>query len=108
MGTTRKVAIASTFFAAVLGLAPAAAMASTVYVGSNYAYNTGTTKVTACDGEKDGNSVYSDYIGSSSGRILTSGGSGTCASATTSGLTSFNVCEQKPLQSDSCSSRVYL
>ena len=99
---------------AVVGIAtgiltvPAGAYAATVYNGSDYAYNTGNYRVTACDGETDGNSVYSDYSASSSGRIQTSGGSGTCASASVSSLRSFNICEQIPSFPDSCSNRVYI
>lgn len=87
---------------------PAAAYAVTVYDGDDYAYNSGTTQVTACDGEQDGHSVYSDYYASPNGRITTGGGAGTCSSASTNSLTSFNVCEQIPFWPDSCSSRVYL
>lgn len=87
---------------------PASANAATVYQGSDRAYNTGSTKVTACDGEKDGHSAYSDWRANTSGRIVTSGGSGTCASATMSGLKSFNICEQIPSFPDACSNRVYL
>lgn len=87
---------------------PAGAYAATVYNGSDFAYNTGTYKVTACDRETDGHSVYSDYSSSTSGRILTTGGNGTCASASTSNLRSFNICEQIPSFPDSCSNRVYI
>lgn len=93
---------------AALVIGPAAANATTVYQGSDYAYNVGYGKVTACDGETDGHSAYSDYTADSgNGRTKTSGGSGTCASASMSGLRSFNACEQIPAYPDACSSRVY-
>lgn len=85
---------------------PVASLGVTVYDGDDYAYNSGTTRVTACDGEQDGNSVYSDYTSATSGRITTSQGKGTCAFAATGSLRSFNVCEQIPAFPDSCSSRV--
>lgn len=87
---------------------PAASHAATVRDGDDYAFNTGITKLTTCDGEQDGHSVYSDYAGGSqSGRNQTAGGAGTCTSIGVT-FTNFNVCEQIPAFPDSCSSRAYL
>jgi hypothetical protein len=87
---------------------PTASHAATMRDGDDYAYNTGITKLTTCDGEADGHSVYSDYAGgSTSGRNQTAGGSGTCAPISVT-FTNFNVCEQIPAFPDSCSSKAYL
>lgn len=103
-----KNALVATGIAAAVLSAPAAAMAATVFQGDDRAYNTGTTKVTVCDGEVDGHSAYSDYRGSTNARIQTSGGAGTCASATLSRLSSFDVCELITAFPDPFSSRVYI
>jgi hypothetical protein len=103
----KKTLVIAAIGAAGVFAAPAASLAGvTIYDGDDYAYNTGTTKVTVCDGEQDGHSAYSDYKAASNGRITTSGGKGTCNSASTAQLRSFNVCEQIPSFPDSCSSQV--
>jgi hypothetical protein len=92
-----------------LMLAATPAFAATVYEGSDYAYNSGTT-LYACDREQDGNGVYAEYWGSGSvhGTVWDGNGSSAgCGYATIGTLASFRVCEDD-LGSDTCSSRVYL